>query len=215
MLLSTVSIVYRTPSYRISLFEMSEMREPMYGVAIFDQASGRFAALPLSLSPFSRRAAEPLSSLPPFAMLNEPSFFFGGWRADAEKISGNLLVYDSSGYSAKKYKSSVETSWYSFPSFPFLAEPLKEAVRQKEPSRAVQKAETGRAQRSEEGPRRRVSTAVRVLEVLFGDTGRADSAERCSVRREPGGRSAGPRAWRSGGCQKSRGQANGPRCQHA
>ena len=51
MLLSTVSIVYRTPSYRISLFEMSEMREPMYGVAIFDQASGRFAALPLSLSP--------------------------------------------------------------------------------------------------------------------------------------------------------------------
>ena len=51
MLLSTVSIVYRTPSYRISLFEMSEMREPMYGVAIFDQASGRFAALPLSFSP--------------------------------------------------------------------------------------------------------------------------------------------------------------------
>ena len=51
------------------------MREPMYGVAIFDQASGRFAALPLSLSPFSRRAAEPLSSLPLFAMLNEPSFF--------------------------------------------------------------------------------------------------------------------------------------------
>ena len=142
-------------------------------------------------------------------------FFFGGWRADAEKISGNLLVYDSSGYPAKKFQSSVETSWYSFPSFPFLAEPLKEAVRQKEPSRAVQKAETGRAQRSEEGPRRRVSTAVRVLEVLFGDTGRADSAERCSVRREPGGRSAGPRACRSGGCQKSRGQANGPRCQHA
>ena len=55
------------------------MREPMYGVAIFDQASGRFAALPLSPSP-SLAAAEPLSSLPLFAMLRKPSFLEDGGR---------------------------------------------------------------------------------------------------------------------------------------
>ena len=110
MLLSTVSIVYRTPSYRISLFEMSEMREPMYGVAIFDQASGRFAALPLSLSPsLAARRSLCLLCLSLRCFSNLLFFLEDGGRMQKRFLE--IFWYTiPKAIHPKKFQSSVETS---------------------------------------------------------------------------------------------------------